>query len=98
MHDPNFKVAIKVLDKLKYKEDIGSINEEVTCLQQLDHPNIVRYYETYNDVDYIYMVMEYVNGDDLFDLMKKEKKKRFSEKKAAHYLKSLFEAINHCHA
>ena len=67
MHDPNFKVAIKVLDKLKYKEDIGSINEEVTCLQQLDHPNIVRYYETYNDVDYIYMVMEYVNGDDLFN-------------------------------
>ena len=65
-HDSNFKVAIKVLDKVKLKENICCVQEEVSILQQLDHPNIVRYYETYNDVKYVYMVMEYVDGISMF--------------------------------
>jgi calcium-dependent protein kinase len=35
----------------------------------LDHPNIVKYYETYDDDNYIYMVMEYCSGGELFDLI-----------------------------
>ena len=41
--------------------------EEVAILHSLDHPNIVKYYETYNDQKYIYLVMEYVNGTQLFE-------------------------------
>ena len=41
--------------------------EEVAILNTLDHPNIVKYYETYNDQKYIYLVMEYCNGMKLFD-------------------------------
>jgi calcium-dependent protein kinase len=36
-------------------------------LTKLDHPNIVKYYETYNDDKYIYLVMEYIGGGELFD-------------------------------
>ena len=36
-------------------------------LTKLDHPNIVKYYETYDDVKYMYLVMEYCPGGELFD-------------------------------
>ena len=60
--DKDFKVAIKVLDKHKLKENIDCIMEEVAILNKLDHPNIVKYFETYDDDKYTYLVMEYVSG------------------------------------
>ena len=42
-HNPDFQVAIKVLDKIKLRENIDCIMEEVAILHSLDHPNIVRY-------------------------------------------------------
>ena len=54
---------MKVLDKQKLKDDIDLIIEEVAILNKLDHPNIVRYHETYDDKQHIYLVMEYVSGD-----------------------------------
>lgn len=59
-------VAIKVLDKDQMKYDIELLKEEVAVLNKLDHPNIVKYYETYNDYKFIYLVMEYVKGKELF--------------------------------
>ena len=61
-HDVSHKVAIKVLDKHKLAENIDQIIEEVGILNKLDHPNIVKYFETYDDSKYIYLVMEYVQG------------------------------------
>mgnify|MGYP002634100943 CR=1 FL=1 len=40
--------------------------DEVAILNKLDHPSIVKYYETYNDVRYIYLVMEFIKGRQLF--------------------------------
>lgn len=37
----------------------------MSILHKLDHPNIVNYYETYNDFRYVYLVMEYVPGKEL---------------------------------
>lgn len=65
--DPNFQVAIKVLNKAKLKDNINAIKEEVRILTKLDHPNIVKYYETYDDIKYMYLVMEYCSGGELFD-------------------------------
>ena len=65
--DPNFKVAIKVLNKAKLKDNLAAIKEEVRILTKLDHPNIVKYYETYDDIKYMYLVMEYCSGGELFD-------------------------------
>ena len=61
-HDKTFQVAIKVLDKQKAGDEIEQIFIEVDNLHKLDHPNIVKYFETYNDSKYIYLVMEFVQG------------------------------------
>ena len=65
--DENSKVAIKVLDKHKLEEHIGQLMEEVNILNRLDHPNIVNYFETYDDKKYVYLVMEYCRGIELFE-------------------------------
>ena len=71
--DPSFKVAIKVLNKNKLKRHIKVIREEVKILTKLDHPNIVKYYETYEDQKYMYLVMEHCSGGELFDKISKQR-------------------------
>ena len=36
--------------------------DEIRLLNTLDHPNIINYFETYNDLKYIYLVMELAEG------------------------------------
>ena len=97
-HDQSLQVVIKVIDKNKLGDNIECIVEEVAILNQLDHPNIVKYHETYNDNKYIYLVMEYISGKPLFSKITEQSNQNFSEKIAAGYMKELFYAINHCHA
>ena len=98
IYDPNLKVAIKVMNKLKLDDKLNCIMDEVQTLNTLDHPNIVKYFETYNDQKYIYLVMEYIEGQALFDKICQQENQIFTEHLAARYMKSLFQAINHCHA
>jgi len=67
IHNPALKVAIKVMDKTKMLFDLHNIREEVHILSKLDHPNIVKYFETYNDKRYFYLVQEFVEGKQLFE-------------------------------
>ena len=83
--DKSFVVAIKVLDKKKLANEIELIMEEVAILNTIDHPNICNYYETYDDKKYIYLVMEYISGDTIFE--KIGENKHYGEKKAAKYMK-----------
>jgi len=57
--DSNFKVAIKVISKKKLENDIDQLKDEIDILKRLDHPNIIKYYETYENAKYMYIVMEY---------------------------------------
>jgi len=66
--DPSITVAIKVIDKRNLKsEDLQMIMTEIGILQELDHPNIVRYMETFEEPRFIYLVMEKCSGGELFD-------------------------------
>lgn len=62
IHNPDLKVAIKVMDKEKMQFNMQCIIDEVAILIKLDHPNIVKYYETYNDNKFVYLVQEYIDG------------------------------------
>jgi len=55
------------MQKKKIKDNLVNLQQEVDILVKMDHPNIVKYYETYIDNKYIYLVMEYIDGGELFD-------------------------------
>ena len=54
------------------------IVSEVNILRELNHPNIVRYYDRIIDRDQakIYIVMEYCEGGDIATLIKNYKRKK----------------------
>lgn len=97
-NDISMEVAIKVIDKSKLRHHVKMIGHEITILSTLDHPNIVKYFETYDDQRYTYLVMEYVQGIHLFEKITKQNNQTFDERQACYYMRQLFSAINHCHA
>ena len=59
--NPKMRYAVKIMFKEELShEDIDLVNEEVAILAMLDHPNVVRYIESYEDDTNLYIVMEYL--------------------------------------
>lgn len=61
----------------------------------MDHPNVVRLLEIYDEEDSIYLVMELMQGGELFDRI--VEKESYSEKMASETLKPIVDAIRYCH-
>ena len=62
--------AIKIIakSKLKSSDDAKALKQECNLLLKYGvHPNIAQLYEVYNSPDAVSMVMELVDGGDLFD-------------------------------
>lgn len=88
--------AIKIIYKEQMiPEDHKKILNEIEILKKLDHPNIVKIYEYFEDTKFIYIVMELVTGGELFD--KIQSVHRFSENKAAEYFHQILSGVNYLH-
>ena len=63
----------------------------------LDHPNICRFYECYIDPHEVYIVMDYVEGENFGEVMENYENQILPEQKCCKYLKDLFQTICHMH-
>ncbi len=43
------------------------MESELAILKTLDHPNVVKFHETFVDYRYVHIVMELCTGGELFD-------------------------------
>ena len=89
----NYLRAVKAIKKNSV--DYEEFSNEMELLKALDHPNIIKLFDCYQDKRYYYMVEEYCSGGDLFDYIQKEK--YFTERKAGIIFNQLLSAINHLH-
>jgi len=90
------KVAVKVIKKQTVAgEDIKLLRREITNLKTLDHPNILKLYEVYEDKDNFYLVMELVRGQELFD--KIVARGQYSERDASNITRQFVSAIEYLH-
>ena len=93
-----FKYAIKTIKKNIFKRhSIESIKREVNILRSLDHPNIVKYFETYEDECYLHIVMEYIAGDNLFRVLTDQKGFKFTERTISKIITCLLKAVLFLH-
>ena len=94
----SFKYAIKTIKKNIFKRhSIESIKREVDILRSLDHPNIVKYFETYEDECYLHIVMEYIAGDNLFRVLTDQKGFKFTERTISKIMTCLLKAVLFLH-
>jgi len=88
--------AIKIVTKSKLsKEDEVALKDEIDVLQELQHPNIIRLYDVFEEKEYYYLVTEKMMGGELFDRI--VQKSYYNEKEARDTCVILFKAIEYCH-
>ena len=75
--------AIKVINKVKIIEHdlVEQIKLEVKIMYNLNHENIVKLYNHYEDDDNFYLILQYCAKGQLYSILKKEG--RLNEKQAA---------------
>lgn len=61
----------------------------------VDHPNLVKFYEVYEDESYLHLVMELCRGGDLLERLCNAKV--YTEATAARVLSKLLLGVNHLH-
>lgn len=87
------KVAIKVLKKANMKmSEIDLVKREIEILKLCQHPNIIRLLDTFENLEYIYIVMEWLRGGDLYNYLEK-RNFRLSESRACSIIHSLATAL-----
>lgn len=83
--------ACKIIDK--YKKDCS---EEVEILLRFsNHPNIVTLHQVIEDANHTYLIMEYLKGGELLDMILSQK--YFTEREASSVLEVIAITVKHLH-
>ncbi|XP_052479840.1 CBL-interacting serine/threonine-protein kinase 9 isoform X3 [Gossypium raimondii] len=96
-------VAIKILDRdqvLRHRMVeqfcMGQIKREISTMKLIKHPNVIKIFEVMASKTRIYIVIEFVDGGELFD--KIAKNGRLKEDEARSYFHQLINAVDYCHS
>jgi len=90
-------VALKVLPRSRAKDKIflQRFEQEARAAFELDHPNIVHGLDVGQADGYHFLVMEFVQGKDVYALL--EQKGRLSEKEVLSIMEQIASALDHIH-
>lgn len=92
-------VAIKIIDKerviLRHKM-VHQIKREISTMKLIKHPNVVHLREVLASKQKVYIVLEYIDGGELFD--KIVNVGRLGEDEARKYFQQLVHAVDYCHS
>lgn len=91
--------AIKSIRKSKVGK-VDVLRREITILQEVKHPNIIRLIEVHEDAKYLHLITELCTGGELFDRIiakTQSAEGHFSERDAAKIIHCILDAIAYCH-
>ena len=92
------KVAVKVLNKNNMdSSDFELVRTEIEILKICQHPYIIKLYDIFENIDYIYIIMEYCPGGDLFTYLQK-RNFLLQEEKVAIIIYKLCKAVFYVHS
>uniref|UniRef100_A0A8C8E8T0 Serine/threonine-protein kinase DCLK2 n=1 Tax=Otus sunia TaxID=257818 RepID=A0A8C8E8T0_9STRI len=87
--------ALKIIDKAKCCGKEHLIENEVSILRQVKHPNIIMLIEEMDTPTELYLVMELVKGGDLFDAITSSTK--YTERDGSAMVYNLASALKYLH-
>lgn len=90
--------AMKVLRKeaIRARKQVAHTKAEKSILQKIQHPFIVTLHYAFQTDDKLYMILDYINGGELFFHLKKEG--RFPEHRVVLYAAEIVLALSHLHS
>ena len=96
----NRLLVLKTISKSKSKLSIEMLEQEIKNLRSLDHPNIIKVIEYYDDAHNIYIVMENADGGELLKVVEDNFKngRYVNERWAMEVFHQVLEAISYCHS
>ena len=94
--EPTKVYAIKSIDKSKLKGNMALLRNELDLLRFSDHPNIIQFYEIYQDARSFHFVMECCEGGDVTSYI--ENHGALSEEPTRLIIFQTLLAINHLHS
>lgn len=86
--------------KLSKNKDIESnfsygIEREVVIMKLIDHPNVMRLYDVWENKNELYLILEYIEGGELFDYL--VQKGKLEEREAVGYFRQIIAGVDYCH-
>jgi serine/threonine protein kinase len=95
--DPDKReVAMKITSKKELTpEDVVGIQQEAEIMQSFSHPNIVAFYNFFEDRQHFYSCLEIIEGGQLYDRI--ASKHNYNENEARNLVQILLSAIQYCH-
>lgn len=84
---------------IKHIQNYEKFMLEINILSKMDHPNIIKLFEVFEDKRYVYLVMEECTGGELFDKIidKLQNDTIFTEREAAKIFKQVMSSVCYCH-
>ncbi|XP_007933583.2 myosin light chain kinase family member 4 [Orycteropus afer afer] len=89
------KLAAKII-KTRGPKDKEEVKHEISIMNQLDHVNLIQLYDAFESKNDMILVMEYVDGGELFDRIIDENY-NLTELDAILFIKQICEGIRHMH-
>lgn len=72
------------------------IEREIVIMKLISHENVMGLYEVWENKSDLFLVLEYVDGGELFDYL--VSKGRLPERETVHYFKQIIEGVSYCHS
>lgn len=93
------KYAVKSINKSKVSR-LDHVKREVQLLKAVDHPNIMKMIDSFEDEDYVHIVTEICTGVELFDLVVDNTTDYgcLPEDQAMSIIKALLESVQYLHS
>ena len=97
----NKAYAMKEIKSDRYSNDSQrlEVQKEIKLLENLDHPNIIKYFSYYSENGHFYIITEYLNGGSLQYILNtaKEKGRLINEEKLWDVLVQVLNGLTYLH-
>ncbi len=90
------KVAVKIIKKNQYDhKEMEYILREMNIMKSVSHTNIVNTVDIFNSPKYLHIVLEYMQGGELFDIIADAG--NFSEQQASQVMRDTIKGVQYLH-